>query len=245
MGYLGLALEEAGAELRVRRAGPETSPADLTLDDDVDGVVVLGGIVHPRHGEGYEWLEAERELIRAADRDDLPLIGVCLGSQLIAQAHGGDSVAAATPEIGWLPVELLPGAERDPLLAGAPWPPQFLLWHHWEIEPPADAEVLARSEACIQVIRAGSSTWGFQFHFEADPSIAASWVAAERAEDGSSAQGRDSAGRPYSSSEGFKDPFDMVGDERLRDERCFAGQREFSRHIGTRFVELVRSRASA
>lgn len=168
----------------------------------------------------------------------VPVLGVCLGAQLVAQAHGGDAVESAEPEIAWSRIKVLPEAGEDELFAGAPWPEKVLAWHYWEISPGPGTEVLAASSACVQAIRAAPLAWGTQFHFEADPSIVAAWISSGIASPEPGAHGKEVATR------GGSGPGARIApdNEMLRDERRFLRQREFSWHVGHRFVEIVRRR---
>src|SRR5690606_448891 len=118
----------------------------------------------------YGWIEKECAFIRGAHERGLPVIGVCLGAQMIAKALGGTVEKAAQREAGFVDVDLLPVAHTDTILAGIAWKaPQFSL-HRYEVtELPAGGVRLAKSEHCAnQAFRVGMRTYGFQYHFEAD-----------------------------------------------------------------------------
>jgi GMP synthase (glutamine-hydrolysing) len=145
---------------------------------DFDGLVVLGGIVNPDGTDGDAPLEREREAIAAAHARGIPVLGICLGAQLIAQALGGSAPRMPEGEIGWVRIELDPAAADDPLLTGTPPTMNVLEWHDYSCTPPAGAVRLGHSTACVQAFRVGASTWGLQFHVEATRPLLEEWAAA-------------------------------------------------------------------
>ena len=106
----------------------------------------------------------------------VPLLGVCLGSQLLAEAAGAPARRASEPEIGWHEVEVTGGGSRDPLLG--PLAPRFeaFQWHSYECPLPPGATALARSDMCLQAYRIGDSAWGIQFHAEVTRADAEAWI---------------------------------------------------------------------
>jgi len=168
-GRLGAALRDHGHRLRVLRPDlGQTLPSDL---DDVEAVVALGG---PQNVEDaadkHPWLVQEMDLLRQAHEAQLPVVGVCLGAQLIAAALGGRVEKMETPEIGFVDVELTPAGQTDVVLAGLAWTsPQFSHHSREVVELPEGAAPLASSQRCrTQAFRVGLRTYAFQFHFEAD-----------------------------------------------------------------------------
>jgi GMP synthase-like glutamine amidotransferase len=157
-------------------AARETSP------DDWDAVIVLGGSMHPDEDDRHPWLADETQLLRGAVERGRPVLGVCLGAQLLARALGGAVFRAPQPEVGWLDVELVPAAAGDPVLGPLPRRFAALQWHEYAYSLPPGAVELARSPVCNQAFRAGAA-WGVQFH----PEVTAAQVAAWAAEDGASA----------------------------------------------------------
>jgi GMP synthase (glutamine-hydrolysing) len=140
-----------------------------------DALLVFGGSMHPDEDELHPWLAGESRLLADAFERGTPLLGVCLGAQLVARAAGADVRRAPEPEVGWLPVDLLPGAADDPVLGGLP--PRFdaFQWHHYTWELPAGALELATSGACTQAFRLGHA-WGIQFHAEVTETQVATWL---------------------------------------------------------------------
>ncbi len=163
---LGEVLRDLGHRLRViklHRGDP--LPIDL---DDVDGVITCGG-GSSANDEQLPWLTGEMEYLRRAAEGDLPVVGLCLGSQILARALGG-SVGSLDGgiELGWHPVKLSPVGREDPLHAGIAWSSYQPHWHREEVnELPPGARVLASSERCkIQTWSLGLRTYGFQYHPE-------------------------------------------------------------------------------
>lgn len=141
-----------------------------------DAVLVLGGAMNVDEGERHGWIAEEEALLREMLARDVPLLGLCLGGQLIAQAAGAEPRRAARPEIGWHSVEVTPEGEDDPLLG--PLAPSFeaFQWHSYEFPLPPGAVPLARSEVCLQAARLGEHAWALQFHPEVSRADALHWV---------------------------------------------------------------------
>lgn len=163
---LGRILQAHGHTLRtVELFARQSMPADL---DDVDGVICMGGPMDLDHTVAYPWLEEEMRFLKAAFDAHKPMLGVCLGAQLICRALGGQVAAADSPEVGWHPVRLAYPGTIDPIFAGIRWESvQFHLHQQQVSELPADAAVLGGSASCpIQAFRIGLTAYGFQYHFE-------------------------------------------------------------------------------
>lgn len=182
-GRLGSILVEYGHRLRVVDLyHGDAVPTDL---DDVDAVIVLGGRMNVSDTAAYPWLRDEMDFIAAAHARQLPVVGICFGSQLIATALGGEVRSmAAGPEIGWCDVRLSFAGTTDPVHTGLPWTSTQFEWHAQEITRlPAGATVLSSSDQCkVQAFRVGVRTYGFQYHFEVTEQMIASW-AREHAEE--------------------------------------------------------------
>jgi GMP synthase (glutamine-hydrolysing) len=168
-GRLGMTLRDHGFDqeiIRVDQGRP--LPVDF---DDVDGVISLGG--HQQVDEGHAWIQPELDFIKEAHERALPVVGVCLGHQLVASALGGEVGASEQGEIGFTEVNLHPKAHVETMLSGIAWrSPQFQR-HTYEVkELPEGARLLASSDRCkVQAFAAGMRTYGFQYHFEADTAI--------------------------------------------------------------------------
>jgi GMP synthase-like glutamine amidotransferase len=145
--------------------------------EDYDAVIVFGGSMHADQDDLHPWLRDENELIQGLLERRVPLLGVCLGVQLIAKAAGAAVYPVpGGPEIGWLPVELRGGAADDPVFGRLPEHFDAFGWHYYTYDLPAGAEELARSARCNQAYRLGESAWGIQFHAEVTLETVRSWL---------------------------------------------------------------------
>ena len=162
-GLIGEALSEGGASITtVRVFEGEPVPADIAPHD---ALVVMGGPMGVYEADQHPHLADEVELIRRAVESDVPVLGVCLGSQLLAAALGS-SVRPAHKELGWLPVTLTPEGTTDPLFAGLPRTFTVFHWHGDAFDPPPKSVALASSDlTSCQAFRHGSHV-GLLFHME-------------------------------------------------------------------------------
>jgi GMP synthase (glutamine-hydrolysing) len=168
-------LRERGDELlewNVSEGEPPEAP------EGFDALVVFGGSMHVDQEERHPWLPAQHDLVRAAHDREQPLLGVCLGGQLIARVMGAHVGPASRPEMGWHPVELTPEGEADPVLGTLPRSFQALEWHSYAFGLPTGAVLLAQSPVCAQGFRLGETTWAVQFHPEATAAMLTRWRAA-------------------------------------------------------------------
>ena len=165
---------DACGGLRVKTVKP-LAGHPLLAHDEVAGAVVMGGPMNVDEVERFPALAAEREWLAGAVERGMPVLGICLGAQLLARALGAEVRAGETPEIGFAPVEV--SAPDDPLLGGLAPSTEVLHWHGDVFDLPAGAEHLASSErtAC-QAFRAGNA-WGVLFHPEADFALVEAWLA--------------------------------------------------------------------
>ena len=142
------------------------------------GLVVLGGSMGVHDQEQYPFLGEELRLIKQAVAQKVPILGVCLGAQLLASALGADVRQNARPEIGWHPVFLTAEAAEDPLWRGLPETWTGFHWHGDFFETPPGAVSLASSvQTPCQAFRFGSVAYGFQFHLEVTEAIIRDWTA--------------------------------------------------------------------
>ena len=145
--------------------------------DGVGAAMVFGGAMHVDQEPAHPWLRVEKQLLRGLLDRGLPVLGVCLGAQLLAEAAGARPRRAARPEIGWHRVEVTPEGARDPLVC--PLAPAFevFLWHSYEAPLPPGAVPLASTPLCLQAYRLGGArAWGVQFHPEVTLASLEAWL---------------------------------------------------------------------
>jgi GMP synthase (glutamine-hydrolysing) len=182
------ALETAGVGVEIRTLVAESDPQLPSLDD-VAGLVIMGGPMGADNVERYPALALERDLARRAVDSEVPVLGVCLGHQILALAMGGDLHPDATRELGMAPISLI----VDSPLGAANTELVVLHWHFDNVTAPPGAEVLARTVACPnQAFRVGSA-FGMQFHLEVDPPLLATWLTPDAMGDQASATAMQSA----------------------------------------------------
>ena len=144
--------------------------------DGYSALVVLGGPMGVYEEERYQFLKDEIKLIENAIKKDIPTLGVCLGSQLIARAAGARVYKGNKKEIGWYDVSLTPEGKRDPLLLGMPSTFEVFQWHGDPFVIPSGGVALASSELFPnQAVRVGSA-YGFQFHLEVTEEMVNEWI---------------------------------------------------------------------
>jgi GMP synthase (glutamine-hydrolysing) len=150
---------------------------------DYDAVLTFGGAMHADQEDRHPWLRFEKDFLAAMLDDGMPLLAVCLGTQVLAAAAGGAARRASEPEIGWYEVEVLDQARDDPVIG--PLAPGFTAfqWHSYEAIPPEGAVILASSPVCPQAYRIGERVWGIQFHAEVTAEDAGKWIDDYRADE--------------------------------------------------------------
>jgi len=173
LGSMDAWLREAGYDIGVTRwyAGERApDPAGIDL------LIVMGGPMSVNDKAGYPWLAAEKDFIRRWIDADRPLLGVCLGAQLIASSLGARVYPNPVKEIGWFPVTAV-----TPLPEHAfHFPPEQIVfhWHGETFDLPVGAIHLARSAGCEhQAFQVGRHVIGLQFHLETTPETAAALIA--------------------------------------------------------------------
>ena len=178
-GVFGEAVRDRGHELdEWSLAWGEPPPRPL---DDYGAVLVFGGSMHADQDDRHPWLREETLFLRRLLDSGTPVLGVCLGAQLLARAAHAPVEPAREPEIGWYEIELTAEAADDPVLSRLP--PRFhaLQWHFYTYGVPAGAVELARSAVCTQAFRLGEVAWGIQFHAEVSHAQVARWLLEDEA----------------------------------------------------------------
>ena len=173
-GVFGTAFHDGGAELDTWLIADEAAPPGDPAG--YDAVLTFGGAMHADQEDAHPWIAAEKRLLADLLERGTPLLGVCLGAQLLSAAAGGNPARASEPEIGWPGVEVTEAGEDDPLIG--PLAPRFeaFEWHSYEAGPPGGAVALAESPVCVQAYRLDGSAWGIQFHAEVSAADAADWI---------------------------------------------------------------------
>lgn len=141
------------------------------------GLVVLGGPMNVDETEKYPFLATEPSLIEAAMNNDVPVLGICLGSQLVAKTLGAPVRSMPEKEIGWYEIEMTDAAKTDPLFAHLDQAETVFQWHGDTFDMPAGAVLLARSEVCErQAFRYGERVYALQFHMEVTAELIEDWL---------------------------------------------------------------------
>jgi GMP synthase (glutamine-hydrolysing) len=165
---------DACAGLRVQTVKP-LAHQPLPPPEEVAGAVVMGGPMSADEVERFPGLAAEREWLAAAHGLGLPLLGICLGAQILARALGAEVRVGEGPELGFAPVEV--HEPDDPLLGGLAPGAEVLHWHGDVFDLPDGATRLASSSRTEnQAFRHGDA-WGVLFHPEADFALIEAWLA--------------------------------------------------------------------
>lgn len=216
LGLIEPPLEAAGARIEYADLyQPGSTPPETAA---FDGLIFMGGPMSVN--DDLPYLQWEMRAIRDAIERGQPVLGICLGSQLIAKALGARVYRNARKEIGWFDVELTEAAGQDPLFAGPSRREAIFHWHGETFDLPAGAVLLASSERTPhQAFRIGDRTYGFQFHLEVTPAMIADWCC----QDANAGDARE---------------VDEIGDASYNSERL----RVLSHTIFSRWCELLAER---
>jgi GMP synthase (glutamine-hydrolysing) len=170
LGLFEQPLADAALDLDFRFAGQEEiEPADHAA------VIALPGIANP--DEDSIAITATRAALREALRRDLPVLGICLGAELLAEAAGAASRPCA-PEWGYRQVELTPAAAGDALLGALPAAFDVFQAHNFGCDLPPVSVALAAADGALQAFRTGACAWGVQFHPEPTIAMIDGWTGA-------------------------------------------------------------------
>ena len=173
-GVFGEAAAERGTALDVWMPADEARPPREPAE--YGAVMAFGGAMHADQDDVHPWMGPEKELLAGLLEGGIPVLGVCLGSQLLAAAAGARPARAAQPEIGWLEVELTAAGREDPLFGILPGRFEAFQWHSYASPPPPGAAELATSPLALQAFRIGDAAWGIQFHAEVTRADARHWI---------------------------------------------------------------------
>ena len=178
-GTLAEWLPHAGVELDVVEPWNGDALPDRVTSD---ALIVMGGPQQAYDDTSAAWLRQTKELLRAATKGGLPVLGICLGGQLLAEAMGGRVAPGADgPELGARLISKRDAAGNDPIFSDIPLSPVVVQWH-WDAitELPPGALLLAASPRYpYQAFRVGAKAYGLQFHIETPPEMVRSWADAD------------------------------------------------------------------
>lgn len=146
----------------------------LPAVDSVSAAVFMGGPMNVDDVDGHPALQTERTWIEEAIDHDVPILGVCLGSQLIARAAGASVSPGAAPELGWHEVTV--HDRTDPVVGPLAPSMNVLHWHGDVFELPVGAELLASSARTVNQAFRIRNAWGVLFHAEADDQLVETWL---------------------------------------------------------------------
>ena len=147
------------------------------------GIIILGGPMNVYEEDKYPYLKDEDILIKKAVRNDVPVLGICLGGQLIAKAAGARVHKGTKKEIGWYKLNLTEESRQDKVFNALPHELSVFQWHGDTFDIPEGATRLAGSELFPnQAYRIGSRIYGLQFHLEVTKEMINQWIAEYREE---------------------------------------------------------------
>ena len=175
LGTVNQQFKDAG--FRIRYVNFDRMPDARVDPARYHGLVVLGGPMAADQVDRYPFLTYEKEVIRLAVDRGMPVLGICLGAQLIAAAFGGRSLPRAAPEFGWVQVRPTAAGRTDRLIRHFSAAESVYQWHSDTFTLPPAAIHLAESDNCkLQAFRLHEHVYGFQFHLEADRDLIQRWV---------------------------------------------------------------------
>lgn len=175
IGVLGEHLIQQGAVLSTWLTEEQAAPPP----GDYAGLVILGGSMNAHEDQKFSHLRQTVDLVREFHRKGKPILGICLGAQLIARAFGSRVYPHRVPEIGFSPVYTVGKTPLEPWLQAYLAPGISLMqWHFDTFDLPVGATLLMTNQICEnQAYRISDNVYGFQFHFEVTPEIVMDWLA--------------------------------------------------------------------
>jgi len=169
---------EAGLEIVQWHA--EKTPAPVDSLDGFSGLVSLGAFAGVEDEAETAWMPFERKLIESALAIEMPILGLCFGSQLLASVAGAEVGKSGSPEVGWYEVEMTEEAAVDPLMSVLGPEPEVIQYHYdtfkWNASNP-EVTILGTANGMNQAFRVGKNAWGTQFHIEMNLPTMLGWIA--------------------------------------------------------------------
>jgi len=174
-GIMGTFFKNDGWELSTTElSNGETLPNSL---NDIAAVIILGGPMNVYEEDAYPFLKDEDRFIRKIIIEEIPLLGICLGGQLLSKACGGRISKSPVKEIGWRTVELTREGMNDLFFQKLPKTFKVFQWHDDAFEIPKGTTHLAKARLCKnQAFKVGNNAYGLQFHIEVTKDMIDTWV---------------------------------------------------------------------
>ncbi len=160
-------------KLRIRYVNFARNPNQRVNMNRYHGIVVLGGAMHPTELEKFPHLAHEIELLQSAISKGMPVLGICLGSQLLNLALGGHCYFMEKPEVGWASIQR---KEAHALFDGFEEPMRVFQWHQCASQPAPGTDILLENEQCVQAFCYQQNCIGLQFHLEVDAHLIHRWL---------------------------------------------------------------------
>jgi GMP synthase (glutamine-hydrolysing) len=175
LGTLNPTLKERG--LNMRYVNFERFPEEKPSIDKYNGLIILGGHMGVYEADLYKHIKVEMQLIEEALKKDIPILGICLGAQLLAHVLGAKVTKSEIKEVGWCDIELTREGKADPILSHFNKTEKVFQLHGDTFEIPKAAKHLASSNICEgQAFSYGEKVYGLQFHLEVDEEMILRWL---------------------------------------------------------------------
>ncbi len=168
---------QAGIDVQIIPT-PKHDLTTMTLEgsNSIDALVVMGGPMSANDDDQLPFIREELRLIEAAVKQKIPILGVCLGSQMLAKVLGSKVYPGKKKEIGWYPLQVQPAGGKDPLMKKFPTTTLMFQWHGETFDLPKNSELLASSELYPHQAFRFENSYGFQFHSEMTLEMIQDWV---------------------------------------------------------------------
>lgn len=166
-----------GSGLNMRYVNFERTPDEHPSVQKYNGLIILGGHMGVYEAEKYTHIKVEMQLIEEALKKNIPILGICLGAQLLAHVLGAPVRKHTEKEIGWCDIDLTDEGLKDPLLSHFGPREKIFQLHGDTFDIPQSAVHLAKSDICHgQAFRYGDKVYGLQFHLEVDAPMIQRWL---------------------------------------------------------------------
>lgn len=178
LGTLNPTLKKRG--LNLRYVNFDRTPNERPSLQKYNGLIVLGGHMGVYEADKYQHIKVEMQLIEEALKKEIPILGICLGAQLIASVLGASVKKHTVKEIGWYDVELTQDGKKDELFSHFNSSEKLFQLHGDSFDIPRGAIHLAQNKTCAsQAFRYGDKVYGLQFHLEVDEAMISRWLSYE------------------------------------------------------------------